>query len=237
MKLIAMHKVDESMESNAPVDPKVIEGVGRLIGEMMQQGVFLGGEGLRPSATRARVSVRAGERRVEKGPYPGRHELIAGYCLLRAATFDEAIDWAGRLASAMGDGAEVEVGPVTEPWDLGEPRPSPMPPLRFLALAKSDAKSEAGVSFASRVAGPLDELKRANALISADGLTPSAQGKRVTQRRDRRKIVDGPFAESKELIAGFSIMQVGSWDEALEWAGKFAEVLGEEVEMDLRPLG
>jgi hypothetical protein len=80
-------------------------------------------------------------------------------------------------------------------------------------------------------------MRRAGALISAEGLTPSHQAKRVIQRRDRRKVIDGPFAESKELIAGFAIMEVASWQEALTWGERFADALGGEVEMDLRPVG
>lgn len=237
MKILAMHKVDATMESGAPVPMAIVEGMGKLIGQMAQKGVFVGGEGLRPSKTRARVSVSRGARKVERGPYGGRTELIAGFCLFRAASLDEAIDWSGRIAQALGDGVEVEVGPVTEPWDLGMPAPTPKPTPRFLALAKSDAKAEAGAAFLPRIAGPVAELQQAGALISAEGLAPSAQSKRLFQRRDRRDIVDGPFAESKELIAGFSVMNVASWDEAFVWLEKFAAVLGGEVEMDLRLVG
>lgn len=232
-----MHKVDATMESGAQVPQAIVEGMGKLIGQMMQQGVFAGGEGLRPSSTRARVRVSRGTRTVERGPYAGRHELIAGFCLFRAAHLDEAIDWSGRIAQALGDGVEVEVGPVTEPWDLGMPAPNPKPPPRFLALAKSDAKAEDGVPFLPRIAKPVAELKEAGALISAEGLQPSSTSKRIFQRKDRRDIVDGPFSESKELIAGFSVMNVASWDELFVWLAKFTAVLGGEVEMDLRPIG
>ena len=237
MKLVAMHKVDETMESGAPVDPKVVEGMGALIGEMVQKGVFLGGEGLRPSSTRARVSVNGGEPRVEKGPYAGRNELVAGMCLFRAASLDEALAHGGRIARALGEGGEVEVGPVTEPWHLGAPAPSPLPPPRFLALAKADAKAEAGASFLERASSPLGELKRAGVLFAAEELAPSGKAKRLRSRGRECRIVDGPFAESKELIAGYALMNVASWDEALAWSERFAAVLGgAEVEMDLRPL-
>lgn len=237
MKLVSMHKVDPSVKPGAPVDPKLVEGMGALIGEMARQGVLLGGEGLKDHGTRARVSFSRGERRLEKSPYAGRNEVVSGLCLLRAASLDEAAGFAGRIAQALGDGVEVEVGPVTEPWDLGMPAPTPLPTPRFLALAKADELAESGTPFLPRIAPVLEELKRGGALIMAEGLTPSRQGKRVTQRKDRRKIVDGPFSESKELIGGYVVMQVASWDEALSWGERFAAVLGKEVEMDLRPVG
>lgn len=237
MKLIAMHKVDPTFKPGTPVPPKLIEDMGALIGEMLQKGVFLGGEGLKDFATRGRVSITRGDRRLEKSPYAGRNEVLSGLCVLRAPSLDDALGWAARLAESLGDGVEVEVGPVTEAWDLGAPVPSPLPTPRFLALAKSDAKSESGTPFLPRVAAPLDEMKRAGVLISAEGLAPTAQAKRLSQRKDRRKLVDGPFVESKELIGGFAIRQVASWDDALAWCDRYATIIGPEVEMDLRPVG
>jgi hypothetical protein len=236
MKLMVMHKVNAEMEAGALPKPELVQSMGALIGEMAAKGVFQGGEGLGASATRARVRFERGEHRVEKGPYAGRHELVAGYCLLRARSLEEAIGWTGRLARALGEGGEVEVGPVHEPWDFGAPVPEPRPLPRFLALAKADAKAESGTAFLPRVSAPLDEMKRADVLIAAAGLAPSAQAKRVQQRKDRRDIVDGPFAESKELIAGYAVMQVASWEEALDWSTRFARIIGSDVEMDLRPV-
>lgn len=233
MKLLSMHKVNADMEAGGKPSKEIIDGMGKLVGGMISSGKFFDGAGLKPSATRARVTVSGGQRHVEKGPYAGRNELIAGTCMLRADTLEKAIDWAGQLAQALGDGAEVEVGPITQPWDLGAPMPSPLPVPQFLALAKGDAKSEAGTPFLSRVAAPLEAMKHADAFISANGLLPSREGKRVQQRRDRRHVLDGPFTESKELIAGYCAMNLASWDEALAFGDTFAKVLGGDIEMDM----
>jgi hypothetical protein len=237
MKLLAMHKQDPSYQPGTPIDPKMVQDMGALISEMAQKGAFLGGEGLKDFAPRGRVSVTRGDRRIEKAPYAGRNEVPSGLCLFRVPSLDDALTWAARLAESLGDGVEVEVGTVTEEWDLGAPEPSPLPNPRFLALAKADAKSEAGTPFLPRVAGPLEDMKKAGVFISAEGLTPSSQAKRIIQRKDRRKIIDGPFSESKELIGGFAIMQVASWDEALAWCDRYATIIGPDVEMDLRPVG
>jgi len=236
MKLLAMNKVDAKLEAGVMPSAEDAQRVGGFLHALHGKGVFLDGEGLKASATRARVSVKGAERRVERGPYAGRNELIAGVCLLTAKTLDDAIGWGARIAEALGDGAEVEVSPLIEPWDMGAPRPEPMPALRFLALAKSDAKAEAGVPFLTRIAAVADAMKRAGVLTEANGLAPSQDAKRVKQQRDRRTILDGPFTESKELIAGYCVLQVATWDEAIAFAEGFAKAYGSDVEMDLRPI-
>jgi hypothetical protein len=65
-----------------------------------------------------------------------------------------------------------------------------------------------------------NELVGAGVLVGAEGLLPSATGKRVAYRRGRRKVIDGPFAEAKELVAGYYVIDVASLDEAVEWAAK-----------------
>jgi len=65
-----------------------------------------------------------------------------------------------------------------------------------------------------------EELVAAGVLVGAEGLLPSAEGKRVAYRRGRRKVIDGPFTEAKELVAGYYVIDVPSMDEAVEWASK-----------------
>ena len=102
--------------------------------------------------------------------------------------------------------------------------------MQFMLLLKGDPGNphdeQAGES-----AGPNDELVsamlryheelvEAGVYVSAEGLLPSATGKRVAYKRGRRKVIDGPFTEAKELVAGYYIIDVGSLDEAVEWASK-----------------
>src|SRR5438045_3568910 len=126
MKLMTMHKVDAAMEAGKLPSKELIEGMGALVGEIIQKGIFLDGDGLKPSSSRARVSVTGSASRVEKGPYAGKNELITGAVRLRAQSLDEAVEHATKIAQALGDGAEIEVGPLTEAWDLGvAPVPTP----------------------------------------------------------------------------------------------------------------
>jgi hypothetical protein len=82
-----------------------------------------------------------------------------------------------------------------------------------------------------------EELVKAGIMLGGDGLRPSSAGKRVKLSGGKRSVTDGPFAETKELIAGYWIWQVGSMDEALEWVRRCPDPMpGEESEIEIRPL-
>ena len=197
---------------------------------------MLDGAGLRPSSTRVRLSFSNGKRTVKHGPYKGDNELIAGFAMLKVKTMDEAIEWSSHFAKVVGD-VEIEVGPVTEPWDLGVmPKPDDAP-LRVLAMHKADKQSEAGVPPSPKLMEDMgkliEEMTKAGVFVSGQGLAPSAKAARITNSGGKRTIVDGPFAESKELVSGFMILEFKSKAEAVEWACKYADVVGAE-EVDVR---
>nr|WP_276572669.1 YciI family protein [Nannocystis pusilla] len=82
-----------------------------------------------------------------------------------------------------------------------------------------------------------EELVKAGIMLAGDGLHPSVRGKRIQFSAGKRNVVDGPFAETKELIAGYWIWQVRSMDEAVEWARRCPDPMpGEESELELRPI-
>ncbi len=109
--------------------------------------------------------------------------------------------------------------------------------MRVMVLAKADKKTEAGVlpdqkSFSDMLKFN-EELVKAGVMLAADGLHPSSKGARVRFDGKKRTVIDGPFTETKELVAGFWIWQVKSLDEAIEWL-KRAPFDGTEVE--IRPI-
>ncbi|CAB3781605.1 YciI family protein [Pararobbsia alpina] len=116
--------------------------------------------------------------------------------------------------------------------------------MRFMIIVKATAQSEAGVVFAAdhtlmvAMARYHEELAKAGVLLDANGLKSSSQGWRVRYAGGRRSIVDGPFAETKELVAGYTLIQVRSRDEALEWSRRFPAPFGEyaEGEIEVRQL-
>jgi hypothetical protein len=97
--------------------------------------------------------------------------------------------------------------------------------MRFMILVKATADSEAGAlpdeSLLNAMADYHGELARAGVLVDANGLHPTSKGWRIEWSDGRKIVTDGPFAETKELIAGYTIINVASREEAIEWAGRF----------------
>lgn len=93
--------------------------------------------------------------------------------------------------------------------------------MRFMVMVKAMAASEAGVMPSERLLAEMgrynEELANAGVLLAGEGLHPSSRGARVRFAGDRRTVVDGPFAETKELVAGFWLVEVKSLEEAIEW--------------------
>ena len=239
MRFISMHKSTRSMEAGEPPSPKLMAGLGPLMEEMMKAGIFLGGEGLRPSAQGVRLRFSGGKRTIAQGPLAGSNELVDRYLIVRTRTIDEAIEWATRFASGTTD-SEIDVRPLTEPWDLGfMPKPEGAP-MRFMILHKSDASAEAGERPSPKRLAAMKKLTEDMAadgvLVATEALQPSSRGVRLLFRGGKRTIVDGPFTESKELVGGFSILEVKSRDEVVDWASRFAELIGEDLEIEIRPL-
>ena len=111
--------------------------------------------------------------------------------------------------------------------------------MRILGLLKADASSEAGetgdADLFERMGTFMEEVTKAGVLLATDGLKPSSEGKRVRLSDGKVTVVDGPFTESKELVASYALFQVKTMDEAVEWTRRFLEVLG-EGECELRPI-
>jgi hypothetical protein len=236
MRFIVMHKVDAQMEAGAPPNPDIIKNMGALVQGSLQQGVFLNGAGLHRSARRARLTCVGGDYSVTTGPYSGENELVASFVMISAASFDAAVGHARRLAAALG-GSDIEIGPVVEPWDLGlMPQPAGAA-QRFLLLCKAKADDESGDGAAAKhraaVKTLADGFQGDGAVLAADSLVPSAKGSRLASAQGKRSWVDGPFAESKELIAGFSLLELPGKAEALAWADRYAAILGDN-EVDVR---
>lgn len=109
--------------------------------------------------------------------------------------------------------------------------------MRFMIIVKATADSEAGVmpppSLFAAMAKYHEELAQAGMLLDATGLQPTTKGWRVKYSGARRQVVDGPFAETKELIAGYTLIQAASREEALAWTLRFPNPAGEGVETEI----
>jgi len=114
--------------------------------------------------------------------------------------------------------------------------------MRFMIIVKASRDSEAGVMPAEALIGQMatyhEELAKAGVLLDASGLQRSAKGWRIKYSGGRRAVTDRPFAETKELIAGYTIIQVPSREEALAWTKRFPNPAGEgkDAEIEVRQL-
>jgi hypothetical protein len=237
MLFIVMHRINAEIDAGGPPRKDLVENMGQLIGDTIKAGRFHDGAGLKGRSERVRLKFSGGKRTVEKGPYQGKNELVANFTTLKVKSMDEAVEWASRYAEALG-AAEVEVGPVNEPWDIGvAPKPTGEVPLRVLVLKMSDAASESSAAPSPQVAVKLnavfDDMKRAGVFLGAEGLKPSATGARLQAVGGKHTWTDGPFAETKELVSGYSIIKADSKQDAIEWATRYANILG-DIELDVR---
>lgn len=114
--------------------------------------------------------------------------------------------------------------------------------MRYMIIVKASKDSEAGVMpgepLLAAMARFYEELTAAGVLLDASGLQPSAKGWRIQYRGDKRMLIDGPFTESKELIAGYTLIKVLSRAEAIAWSQRFPNPAGEgnDTEIEVRPL-
>jgi len=111
--------------------------------------------------------------------------------------------------------------------------------MRFMVIVKANASSEAGTLPEEKLLSDMtrynQELAKAGVLLAAEGLHPSSKGARVRFSGDRRTVIDGPFSETKELIAGFWLFQVKSKEEAIEWVKRCPNPApGTESEIEIR---
>jgi len=114
--------------------------------------------------------------------------------------------------------------------------------MQYMILVKATADTEAGAMPSEEMLESMatyhEELQRAGVLRDANGLKPSGQGWRVRYDGDERTVIDGPFAETKELLAGYTVIEVGSREEALDWSRRFPNPVGrgEKAEIEVRPV-
>jgi len=112
--------------------------------------------------------------------------------------------------------------------------------MRFMVIVKADQRTEAGILPSQELLEQMgkynEELAKAGVLLAGEGLRASSKGARVRFEGARRKVIDGPFAETKELIAGFWIWQVRSLDEAIEWVKRCPNPMDGPSDIEIRQI-
>ena len=112
--------------------------------------------------------------------------------------------------------------------------------MRVIVMVKATPESEAGVMPSEQLLTEMgaynEELIKAGIMLAGEGLHPSSKGARVRFSGDKRTVIDGPFAETKELVAGYWLWQVRSMDEAIEWLKRCPNPMPGESEIEIRPV-
>ena len=214
---------------------------------LVNAGVMVAGEGLHPSSRGVRVRFADGRTTVIDGPFTETKELLAGFWLWNVESKEEAIEWLKRCPNPTSADAEVEVREAGCASGLEGVSPQAAPTSaagakRYMVLIKSDRDMEAGVNPGNErlavMARRNEEAVQDGTLLLADGLKPSSNGARVRFSGSTRSVVDGPFAETKELIAGFWLIQAASMADAIEWVERYPYPRDRDAqyEIEIRPV-
>jgi hypothetical protein len=254
-------KATKDSEAGVLPDEKKLMEMARYSEQLVKAGALVATERLEPSSKGVRVRYSDGKFTVTDGPFPETKELVAGFCMIEAKSRDEAIEWAKRAPFQEGeieirllyeqidfpvDAAEKSDGrrQKEEQFRAGPPARKPGT-IRYIGLVKADKGTEAGVlpdeKFMCEMGAFMEEGVKAGLYLSGDGLQPSSKGARIQYSGSQRVVTDGPFAETKELIAGYAILQFASKAEAIEVTKRFVQVdasgrLGGESECEIRPI-
>jgi hypothetical protein len=266
MRFMVMVKADDKTEEGGLPDEQMLAEMAGFNEQAVKAGTMLAGDGLQTSAKGARVRYDNGKITVKDGPFTESKELVAGYWIIKAASLADAIAWARRAPFQEG---EVEIRQLEEiedfPVDPSEkeggwrdketaareaagawPKFEAAPgKLRFIGFVKADRDTEAGVppspELLEAMGQLMDKSMKAGKIAGGEGLKPTVKGARIRYAGSNRTVIDGPFTESKELIAGFALMHVASKAEAIELGKEFVAVdgphrLNKVSEVELRQL-
>jgi hypothetical protein len=260
MRFMMLVKATKDFEAGVWPDEKLLSEMATWTEDLVKAGARIESGRLQPSSEAVRVRYADAKSTLTDGPFAESKELIAGFCLIQAKSLDEAIEWTKRVPLQEGEIelrplyelSDFPVDPAEKPdgWRENEEQARAAPPARkpattrFMAILKADSDTEAGVlpdeNGLATMGAFLEKGLKAGVFLSGEGLQPSSKGARVQFDGSKRTVTDGPFAETKELVAGYAILQFASKAEAIEWTKRFVRVdaplrLGGECECEIRP--
>lgn len=242
MQFMIFRKADQDTEAGALPGAELFQAMGDYIQQLVDAGAMRGGEGLQPSAMGVRMQLSPDHVTIVDGPFAETKELIAGFSIIEVASKQEAIDWVSRWPRQDGGGdVELEIRECGCPGGCAEVEataPFDAQGKRFVVLLRSSAELESEAPVSREKLDALDAHNAAEAkagvLLAADGLRSSARGARIKISAGKPAVVDGPFTEIKEMIAGYWMIRVASLQDAIEWARRNPYPTGPEVEVEIR---
>jgi hypothetical protein len=220
MQYMLIHAIDENAELDNAQLANHRAVLDKWIQEVVSVGVDLHGSRLRPTAAATTVKVRNGELLVTDGPFAETKEQVAGYDVLECGGLDEAVEWAARHPTALI--GSIEVRPF-----YGNPPSAPLPApkggkTRYMLLVCLGEDFAMGPEDSAEMGPATDtwvkETEANGVRLCGSQLEAADHAKTVRVKGDQVLVTDGPFAETKEQIAGFDILECADIDEALEVA-------------------
>lgn len=197
---------------------------------------------LKPSESGVRVSLNNGDATVTHGPFSDTEHMIAGFAIIDAPSKEGAVEWLRRWPESDHP-VELEIresgchGGCAQVLAPDDAQPEGK---RFAVLLRSSPALEAEAHVPQHLLDRLDAHNAAEALsgvlLAADGLRSSARGARVKVAPGAFSVIDGPFTEIKEMIAGFWLIRVPTLEDAIAWATRNPYPTGPQVELEIRQL-
>ena len=250
MRVMMLLKSDATAEAGVMPDQKLLTDMGNYNAALVEAGVMLGGEGLHPSSEGAKVRISKGKTTVIDGPFAEAKEVVAGYFMLQTKSLQEAIEWAKKIPGPDDPTAEGElelrpifeledfpVDPAEQPdgWREKEMEareslqvPGPEKGHRWISFIKADKNTESGMmpseKLLQEMGALMQEMAEKGVMISGEGLKPSKDSAKIKLGKGKATVIDGPFTEAKELIAGFSMFRAKTKAEAVEWARRCLQI-------------
>jgi hypothetical protein len=217
MRYMLIHAADPDLASKW--DDEAQAAFSSWIEEAISSGVNLQGSRLRPAADATTIKIRDGELIFTDGPYAETKEQVAGYDVLECASLDEAVQWAGRHPSSWTGAIEVRALPDSAPAvplpELGEGK------LRYMMLVCTDPAVDPREFDRIEPVEPwVADLDGRGVRLYGSELEPPDSARTVRVRDKHAIVTDGPFAETKEQIAGFDVLECADLDEAIEVASR-----------------
>jgi hypothetical protein len=254
MKYMILRRADAFTENENGPQPsaELLEAMGAYHENMHADGILRAAEGLHPSIKGARLKISKGKAQVIDGPFAETKELIAGFSMVELPSKQDAIDLVKRWPPLDGDvtleirevgcvggcpGIEAEAAAA----EAAKSAPALAPNARrYMVLLRSNSFSETDAIPDAKTMEALMAFNqvgvREGRILAGEGLRASALGTRVAFKGGKMSVIDGPFAEVKELIAGFWLIRANSLQDAIEWAKRvpYPTAVDGEVEVEVR---
>ena len=201
--------------------------------ETVRSGVSLQGSRLRPTADATTVKIRDGELIITDGPYAETKEQVAGYDVLECASLDEAVQWAGRHPHSWLGSIEVRALPDSAP---AVPLPAPGEgKIRYMMLVCTDPAVDPREFARVEPVDPwVAETNGRGVRLYGSELEPPGSARTVRVRDSRTIVTDGPFAETKEQLAGYYMVEAKDLDDAISIAARIPSAKFGSIEV--RPI-